>query len=102
MTLLFAIFAYLASRRRPGYVDRVFGEAYRRVEVRLAYFMRLWPVITGAIAMTEQMTGADLNRAAHLLVASFVCVLALMILRLRPVAPGSGATSSYGAFASEL
>ena len=102
MTLLFAIFAYLASRRRPGYVDRAFGEAYRRVEVRLAYFMRLWPVITGAIAMTEQMTGADLNRAAHLLVASFVCVLALMILRLRPVAPGSGTAPSYGAFAPEL
>jgi hypothetical protein len=102
MTLLFAIFVYLASRRRSGYVDRAFGEAYRRFEVRLAYLMRLWPVITGAIAMTEQMTGADLNRAAHLLVASFVCVLALMTLRLRPAAPGSGTTSGYGAFAPEL
>lgn len=99
MTLLFAVFASRAARRRPGYLDRAFGEAYRRFEVRLAYFMRVWPVITGVIAMTEQTTGADLNRAAHLLVASFVCVLALTVLRVRPVAPEPGANP--GASVSE-
>jgi hypothetical protein len=102
MTLLFAVFAYLAPRRRPGYLDRALGESYRRVEVRLAYLMRLWPVIAGAIVMTELGTGADLHRAANLLVAAFVCVLASMMLRLRPVAPGSSATHGYGAFAPEL
>jgi hypothetical protein len=98
MSAFFAVFANLSPRRRPGYLDRVFGEAYRRVEIRLAYFMRLWPVITGAIVMTEQMTGADLDRAAQLLVVSFVCVMALMLLRLRPVAPSPGTTPGYGAF----
>lgn len=102
MTLLFRVFAYLAPRRRPGHVDRMFGEAYRRVEIRLAYSMRLWPVVVGAIVMTEKLTGADLVREAHLLVALFVCVLALITLRLRPAAPSSGATAGYGAFAPEL
>jgi hypothetical protein len=99
MSAFFAVFAYLVPRRRPGYLDRVFGETYRRSEIRIAYLMRVWPVIAGAIGMTELMTGADLDRAAQLLVISFVCVLALMVLRLRPVAPGPGATPGYGAFA---
>jgi len=101
MSVLFAVFAYFVPRRRPGYLDRVFGDTYRRSEIRIAFFMRVWPVVTGAIVMTELMTGADLDRLAQLLVASFVCVLALMVLRLRPVAPGSGTTPGYGAFAPE-
>ena len=91
----------LAPRRRPGYLDRLFGEAYRRSEIGLAYFMRLWPVASGAIVLAELTTDADLDRAAQLLVVSFVCVLALMILRLRPVGPGPGAVSGHGPFASE-
>ncbi|HET7609780.1 MAG TPA: hypothetical protein VFL84_13955 [Gammaproteobacteria bacterium] len=101
MTLAFRIFGYLAPRRRPGYLDRLFGEAYRRSEIGLAYFMRLWPAASGAIVLAELTTGADLDRAAQLLVVSFVCVLALMILRLRPVAPGTGPVSGHGPFASE-
>jgi hypothetical protein len=97
MTVLFAIFPYLAPRRRPGYLDRLFGESYRRSEIRIAYFMRVWPLVTGAIAMTELLTGADLNRLAHLLVAAFVCVLAWMVLRLRPA---SGATPGSDVFAA--
>jgi len=99
MSVFFAVYAYGVPRRRPGYLDRVFGETYRRSEIRIAYFMRVWPVVAGAIAMTELTTGADLDRLAQLVVVSFVCVLALMILRLRPVAPVSGATPGYGAFA---
>ena len=98
LSAFFAIYAYRVPARRPGYLDRVFGETYRRSEVRIAYFMRAWPVVAGAIVMTELTTGADLGRPAQLLVVSFVCVLALMILRLRPVAPASGATPGYGAF----
>jgi len=98
LSAFFAIYAYRVPTRRPGYLDRVFGETYRRSEVRIAYFMRAWPVVAGAIVMTELTTGADLDRPAQLLVVSFVCVLALMILRLRPVAPASGATPGYGAF----
>jgi hypothetical protein len=95
MSVLFAVFANLVPGRRPGYLDRLFGEAYRRMEIRGAYFMRVWPVITGAIVMIELLTGAELDRAAQLLVVSFVCVLALMVLRLRPA---SGATPGSDAF----
>lgn len=100
MSVLFAVFASLVLRRRSGYLDRVFGEAYRRAEVRGAYTMRLWPLIAGSIAMAELITGADLARLAHLLVGAYVCVLAAMFLRLRPVAPASGGTPGYGTFAS--
>ena len=102
LSAFFAVYAYLVPRRRPGYLDRVFGETYRRSEIRIAYFMRIWPMVVGAIVMTDLTTGADLRRAAQLLVVSFVCVLALMVLRLRPVAPGSGATPGHGACAPEL
>jgi hypothetical protein len=95
MSVLFAVFANLVPGRRPGYLDRLFGEAYRRMEIRGAYFMRVWPVITGAIVMLELLTGAELDRAAQLLVVAFVCVLALMVLRLRPA---SGATPGSDAF----
>jgi hypothetical protein len=98
MTVLFAVIAHLVPRRRPDYLDRVFGEAYRRGELKAVYFMRLWPVASGALVMTEHMTGLDLARAAHLLIVSFVCVLALMVLRLRPMAPPSG-TTRYAALA---
>ena len=77
----------------------MFGDAYRRAEIRVAYAVRLLPVVLGSIVMAELLTGADLARPAQLLVVSFVCVLALMVLRLRPVAPVSGATPGYGTFA---
>jgi hypothetical protein len=93
MTVLFAVIAYLVPRRRPGYYDRLFGEAYRHVEIRVAYFMRLWWLPIGAVVMIERLTATDLARAGYLLIVSFVSVLALMLLRLRPVAPASGATS---------
>jgi hypothetical protein len=98
LSVFFAVFAYRVPRRRPGYLDHVFGETYRRTEIRIAYFMRLWPVVAGAIGMIELMTRAELSRAAQLLVVSFVCVLALMVLRLRPAATASGASRGYGAF----
>ncbi len=90
MTVLFAVIAHLVPRRRPSYLDHLFGVAYRQVEIRAAYFMRLWPLAAGAIGMTELITGVDLARAGQLLIVSFVCVLALMLLRLRPAAPASG------------
>jgi hypothetical protein len=99
MSALFAFFASMAPRRRPGYLDRMFGDAYRRGEIRAAYAVRLLPVVLGSIVMAELLTGANLARLAQLLVVSFVCVLALMVLRLRPVAPASGATPGYGTFA---
>jgi hypothetical protein len=101
MSALFAVFVSLTPRRRPGYLDRVFGDAYRQSEIRAAYTLRLWPAIAGSIAMAEQITGADLDRLAHLLVAAYVCVLALLMVRLRPAASSSGGTSGHVTFASD-
>jgi hypothetical protein len=98
MTALFAVIAYFVPRRRPGYLDRLFGEAYRHVEIRIACFMRLWPLAAGALGLSELVTGVELARAGYLLIVAFVCALALMILRLQPVAPSS-APPGYGAFA---
>jgi len=99
MSVLFAVFAAMVLRRRSGYLDRVFGEAYRQAEVRGAYTLRLLPVIAGSIAMGELITGADLARLAHLLVAAYVCVMASLFLRLRPAAPVRATPG--GAFASD-
>jgi len=98
LTVLFGVIAHSVPRRRPGYLDRLFGEAYRHVEIRIAYFMRLWPLAPGAMGLVELTTGVELARIGYLLIVSFVCVLASMILRLQPVAPGSGATPDCGAF----
>jgi hypothetical protein len=98
MTVLFAVMAHFVPRRRPDYLDRMFGEAYRQGEIKAVYFMRVWPVAAGAIVMTEHMTGLDLARAAHLLIVSFVSVLALMVLRVRPIVPPSD-TTRYDALA---
>jgi hypothetical protein len=101
MTVLFGCIAHLVPKRRPGYFDRVFGEAYRHVELKIAYFMRLWPLAAGAIGLAELTTGVELARAGYLLIVSLVCVVALMILRLQPAAPASGGTRGYGAFVSD-
>ena len=81
----------LVPQRRQGYADRLFGEAYRRVELRVIYIMRLAPLTTGAVVLGEAILGLDLARAAHLLLALIICGLALAFLRLRPVEPGAGA-----------
>jgi hypothetical protein len=88
LTLFFAGFAWLVPRRRPGYPDRLFGETYRRVEMRVAYLARLAPFIVTAIALDERFAGQDFTRQAHLLLALFVGALVGVFLLLRPVSRG--------------
>jgi hypothetical protein len=71
--VLFAVIAHFMPRRRPGYADRLFGESYRRVELRVVYVMRLAPLALGALVFAKALAGLDIARAAHLLLVLFVC-----------------------------
>jgi hypothetical protein len=101
MSALFAAFSYAVPRRRPGYADRLFGDTYRRVEMRAVYTMRLWPLAISAIGVAELITAIDFARTANLLISCLLGGLVLMFLGLRPVAPRNDAIRSDWAFFSE-
>jgi hypothetical protein len=86
MTILFAAFAAWVPRRRPGFPDRMFGEGYRRTELKVAYGLRLTPLIPGGMVISEQAFGLDPDRVGHLLLVSAISALILAFLRLRPLA----------------
>jgi hypothetical protein len=94
MTVLFAVLARLVPRRRPGYPERIFGGAYRRMELRAAYVLRLAPIIGGATVLGETLTGGDFARAANLLLVLLVTGLLGVFLFLRPLASGAGGTAA--------
>jgi len=89
MTALFAFVARSTPRRRPGYPDRIFGDEYRRVELRAAYVFRLVPLIPGGMLISEEAFGLDPDRVGHLLLVSVISAIAIVFLRLRPVSPPS-------------
>jgi hypothetical protein len=95
MTVFFAVVALLVPLRRPGYPERIFGEAYRRAELRVFYVMRLAPLIAGAATLGETLTGADFDRPAHLALVLLVTALLGVFLFLRPLA-GAGSRPTRG------
>jgi hypothetical protein len=78
-------------RRRPGYPDRIFGAGYRRVEVRVAYVLRLAPLVAGVSVMAEVFTGGDFDRAAHLAIVLLVTGILATFVFMRPAARAEGA-----------
>lgn len=86
MTALFAVFAWFVPRRRPGYPDRIFGASYRRAEIRVAYVLRLAPLIAGITAIAEVFTGSDFDRAAHLALVLLVSGMVAAFVFMRPAA----------------
>lgn len=100
VTVGLALYAHLAPQRRPGYADRLFGEAYRRAELRVISLMRVALLTAGAVTLGEAI-GLDLARAAHLALQVMIFVMALEFLRLRPLAPNGGVPSRYAAWAGE-
>jgi hypothetical protein len=83
LTVGFAAYAYLPPQRRAGYVDRLFGEAYRRTELRVVCLMRLALLTTGSVGLADAV-GLDVERAAHLALQIMICAMALAFVRLRP------------------
>jgi hypothetical protein len=98
VTVLFAALSYLLPQRRQGYADRLFGDAYRRVELRVVYLMRVAPLTTGAIALGEAVFDLDLARAGYLALILILCGLQLAFLRLRPIELGGGRSSGLAPF----
>lgn len=100
VTVALALYAHLAPQRRPGYADRLFGEAYRRTELRVICLMRVALLTAGAVTLGDAL-GLDLARAAHLALQVMISGMALAFLRLRPVGPNEGLRSGYSSLAGE-
>ena len=82
LTPVFLFFPRLGVRRSPQALDRIFGAAFRRTEVRYGLAMNLVLPIVGAFRLYEELAGAvafDVSRAMHL--GLVLCVTA-GILRL--------------------
>jgi hypothetical protein len=94
MSALLAVVAAVVPRRRPNFTDRLFGDGARRVELKLAYVLRLTPLIAGGMMISEQVYGLDPDRVGHLLLVSVVSTIMLVLVRLRPAAPP---TAGFGA-----
>jgi hypothetical protein len=90
MTVVLAAVAWWTPRRRPGYPDRIFGESFRRVELRVCYLLRLTPLVAGAMVFGEALTGVDLARVGHLALVLLVSALIAVFLFMRPIAPVAG------------
>lgn len=89
VSVLLAVLAWLMPMRRPSYADRIFGENYRRAEMRAFYLIRLSPIAGGVIAFGEALTTVDFARVGHLVLALFMNALIATFLFLRPVVPPS-------------
>lgn len=98
-SLLLAVMSWLMPQRRQGYADRVFGDAYRRHELRVLYILRLAPLTTGAIVLGEAVLGLDLARPMHLLAVLIMCGAAFAFVSLRPIVPGGSARNGDAPFA---
>jgi hypothetical protein len=94
VSLLMAVMSWLLPQRRQGYADRLFGDAYRCVELRILYILRLAPLTKGAVGIGAAVLGLDLARAMHLLVVLLICGAVFAFMSLRPTRSG-GAAPGY-------
>jgi hypothetical protein len=100
VSLLMAVMSWLLPQRRQGYADRLFGDAYRCVELRILYILRLAPLTKGAVGIGAAVLGLDLARAMHLLVVLLICGAAFAFVSLRPTKSG-GAAPGYTSLTPE-
>lgn len=85
VTILFAALVMLTPRRRPGYPERVFGDGYRRAELKVAYILRLTPLIAGAMMLGEKVFDLEVDRVGNLILTCVISSILLVFLRLRPM-----------------
>ena len=91
VTILFAVVAALMPRRRTSYPDRIFGEGYRRTELKVAYILRVTPLIAGAMMLGERVLGLEVDRIGQLVLTCVISATLIVFLRLRPVQGSHGA-----------
>jgi hypothetical protein len=75
LSVVFFLVTNVNVNRRPNAMDRMFGPAYRRGEVRYVFAMQLLPPVIGAVRLYEEIANAivfDVNRAMQLGLALFV------------------------------
>ena len=90
LTPIVLVFPRWSVRRPPQTLDRLFGPAYRRTEVRYGLAANLVVPIAGAFRLYEELTGTaafDVSRVLHLGVALCVTV---GIVRFSRFGTGSG------------
>jgi hypothetical protein len=71
-----------AVRRRPGTIDRIFGPAYRRAEVRIAFAAQLLPLFNGVARLFELVAGSPLQQVDRFLHLGLVLFLAALVMAL--------------------
>jgi hypothetical protein len=72
---VFFLIARLVVLRRPSAMDRIFGPAFRRTEVRFAFVSQLLPLLNGVARLYEEATGTagpGVDRAARLALIVFM------------------------------
>lgn len=85
VTIVFAFVAAWIPQRRASYLDRLFGEAYRRAELRIAYILRVTPLIAGAMMLGEKVFALEVDRVGHLILTCALSSILLVFLRFKPV-----------------
>ncbi len=93
LSAFFFVATNAAVNRRPTAVDRVFGPAMRRTEVRVGFGMQLLPPLVGAVRLYEALTATivfDVNRAMQLALVGSVAFIFLLTARAPRVPPAAG------------
>ncbi len=96
MSAIFAVMARATAHRPANYMDRIYGPAYRRREVRVIYGVRLAFVAFGAFALTSSFVGPDAMpfntvRGGFLLFQILFIAFLMAFVLIKPVQ----GTSSY-------
>ena len=102
-----AVVARYSARRRPNYMDRVYGPAYRHREIRIVYGMRLAFVAFGVITLTGSIIGpasmpVDPARLSLLLFQLLFIGCLLSFVLMRPAETGAAPPYARGAKTSGL
>jgi hypothetical protein len=81
---IFLWFTRVNVNRRPNTLDRIFGDAFRRHEVRAAFSFNWLPPVTGTLRLFEELgnTALDFGRLSNL--AIVLAVLLLFGVAVRP------------------
>jgi hypothetical protein len=85
IALIFILIVRFIAERPPNVMDRIFGQEFRRTEVRLSFVAQLVPLMNGFARLQEVITGTvapEIERASRLgLVLVMIVGVAIGLLR---------------------